>query len=65
MLNVAPGDYVVATHFDSNDDGALDFYLGRRTNNVACGDEKRARLLMIQPGLWPAVRLQVEPAHRV
>ena len=46
-IDVPPGDYVVATHFDVDGDGVPDQYLGQKTLNVNCGEVKLERLFMI------------------
>lgn len=48
FIDVPPGDYVIATHFDSDDDGDLDQYLAQRVWNLDCGEVETERLLMIK-----------------
>lgn len=46
-INVPPGNYLVASHFDADGDGVEDFFLGRFTN-VQCGELEVERLFMFR-----------------
>lgn len=46
-LDVPPGNYVVASHFDADGDGELDMYLGRYTCCLQCGEMETERLFML------------------
>ncbi len=48
-IDVPAGEYLVATHFDSDGDGEADFYLGHRLcHGVDCGDTAMTYLRMIE-----------------
>jgi hypothetical protein len=46
-IDVPPGDYIVVTFFDFDDDGEVDHYIGRRARGIACGQSKNRRLRLI------------------
>ncbi len=46
-LDVPPGNYVVASHFDSDGDGEPDMYLGQLTCGLECGEMETERLFML------------------
>ena len=48
LLDVPPGDYLVAAYFDDNGDGAPDTYLGNLTFNVHCGETRIERLYLVK-----------------
>ncbi len=49
-IPVPPGDYIVVTFFDVDDDGEVDHYIGRRARNISCGETKKRRLrLLVTP----------------
>lgn len=48
FLDVPPGHYVVISHFDSDDDGVLDQYLGDYAHGVQCGEVQTERLFTIK-----------------
>lgn len=48
LLDVPPGNYLVASHFDDNGDGIPETYLGVLTLNVRCGQTRLEYLYMIQ-----------------
>ncbi len=47
QLQVSPGDYVVVTRFDNDNDGRWE-YLGSIENSVHCGDVQRCRLRLLE-----------------
>jgi len=47
MLDTPPGDYVIAAHWDSDEDGYGDEYLGDRVNSLTCGETELSFLVTI------------------
>ena len=48
LLDVPPGDYIVASHFDNDGDGIPETYLGTLALNVHCGETQVEYLFMIE-----------------
>ena len=47
-INLPPGDYIIVSHFDSDGDGELDFYLGHRVwRHLDCGESLKTYLRML------------------
>jgi hypothetical protein len=47
-IDLPPGDYIIVSHFDSDGDGELDFYLGHRVwRHLDCGESLKTYLRML------------------
>lgn len=59
-IDVPPGDYIVITFFDFDNDGTNDHYLGRRAPGVECGEvlKRRLRLLVTPRGKRIAAKIR-------
>jgi hypothetical protein len=58
-IDVPPGDYIVITFLDLDEDGEYEHYLGRRAPNVDCGEvlNRRLRLIVTPRGKHMAAKI--------
>lgn len=47
IINLPPGDYVIISHIDSNNDGVLDHYLGVSVSDLDCGELMKKYLQLL------------------